>query len=367
MAEELYSVQKWNDPFTPSVGLTCPSQPRYLVGKEDYFCTGTNSPAMYSTIPKIVTNACFLKCTLSKPEPAYHNSIGPDGEIDWCAGNFPEFTNLTNALCLPREECEALCDDLGDECMGFDMHRKYPLCYLNRPGCADPSLHEFNTTWDIIIKSTTADQDTNAYDDPARDAYDTITGMMPVGGSPMASVSPASRTGCEELCSRVIPDCIGFVFKSYCPLASGKMVDEAACAAMGTGATCAFLNETSLDGFGKVKLQPFYQPLEADSAGFVPVLDTSVVIRKPHVPCTASVDMSPGGTFDGVYTKLEIIRNNTFLHGSNMTRIRYLDVNNTEGVYMPECDGWLMETNMAPPVVVSFFNCSDVPEAANVQ
>ena len=71
MSEKMYAVQKWNDAFEAHIGLSCPGQPRYLVGKEDHFCTGTNSPAMYSTVPKIVKNACFLKCTLSKPDPAY--------------------------------------------------------------------------------------------------------------------------------------------------------------------------------------------------------------------------------------------------------------------------------------------------------
>ena len=49
MAKKLYAVQKWNDAFAPSVGLTCPGQPKYAVGREQHFCAGTNSPAMYST------------------------------------------------------------------------------------------------------------------------------------------------------------------------------------------------------------------------------------------------------------------------------------------------------------------------------
>jgi hypothetical protein len=366
MAGKMFAVKKWNDEFKPFVGLTCPGQPRYVVGKEDSFCTGTNSPAMYSTVPAVVKNACFLKCTLSKPEPAYHNSISEDGEMDWCSGNFKEFTNLTNAICLPREECEKLCDELGDDCMGFDMHRKYPLCYLNRPTCSDPNLHQFNTTWDIIEKTQTANEITNAYDDPARDAYTTYSGKTVAGGAPASSVSVVSRTGCEDICSRIIPDCIGFIYKSYCPSpGAGKMVDEASCAAAGAEATCAFLNETILDGHGKIKLREGYLPLETDISGGVPVLDYSVVIRKPHTPCVVTVDNTPSGTFDGMYTKLELIRNDTFLNKDNLTRIRYMNVNETVGNYTPECDGWLMEANLAQPVVVSFFNCSDVPEAAN--
>ena len=126
----------------------------------------------------------------------------------------------------------------------------------------------------------------------------------------------------------------------------------------------AFLNASSLDANGKVNMQETYLGLESDADGFVPVLDTSVVIRKPHIPCT--LDVSGAMEFDGKFTKLEEIRNDTFLHGTNMSRFRYLNVNDTTGTYEPECDGWIMEKNGAAPVVVSFYNCSDVPAAANV-
>jgi hypothetical protein len=38
----------------------------------------------------------------------------------------------SNALCAPRETCEALCDSLGAECIGFDFVLGEDLCYLNR-------------------------------------------------------------------------------------------------------------------------------------------------------------------------------------------------------------------------------------------
>ena len=52
---------------------------------------------------------------------------------DWCSGNDKNFTDLTDAICLPREGCEALCTFLGTECVSFDMHRTLPRCYLNAP------------------------------------------------------------------------------------------------------------------------------------------------------------------------------------------------------------------------------------------
>merc|ERR1719482_1657725 len=130
---DLYDVIEWAQPLTElELGLSCPSQKRYETppGLSSQFCRHHNIPVPYNENPKIVSNACFRKCHLAPtlevamgsrhPFRAYENITGDPprtwntiigGGNDWCAGNEIGYTMETNALCLPREECEALCTE----------------------------------------------------------------------------------------------------------------------------------------------------------------------------------------------------------------------------------------------------------------
>merc|ERR1719359_2206411 len=97
------------------------------------FCQRGNIALKYSGSVEMVENQCFAKCS-GKDNP-FMNTVDKDGNNDWCSGNSNEFTTHSNALCLPREECERLCDSHPD-CHSFDLHRKFPRCYLNTyAGC----------------------------------------------------------------------------------------------------------------------------------------------------------------------------------------------------------------------------------------
>jgi hypothetical protein len=52
----------------------------------------------------------------------------------------PTYDYDSGALCLPREDCEALCDSLGAACNGIEMHVGLPRCYLIGPGCSPDDL-----------------------------------------------------------------------------------------------------------------------------------------------------------------------------------------------------------------------------------
>jgi len=49
-----------------------------------------------------------------------------------CDGYDPLFLPDSDALCLPRDECERLCDELGEKCWSIDMHKSKSRCYLNK-------------------------------------------------------------------------------------------------------------------------------------------------------------------------------------------------------------------------------------------
>merc|ERR1719258_670408 len=99
-----------------------------------------------------------------------------DGQNTYCAGFGKDFTQDTNALCLPREECERLCTKHAD-CHSIDMHRVLPQCYLNTFACEDTSKWTNSAEWDIIIKTVTPTEATDITNDELRDTYTTHTGF----------------------------------------------------------------------------------------------------------------------------------------------------------------------------------------------
>jgi hypothetical protein len=65
----------------------------------------------------LYNSRCVVKCS---------NPMQPG-----CVGLEPNYDDATsNALCLSRAECEALCTSI-DGCLSFDMHQTKPRCFLN--------------------------------------------------------------------------------------------------------------------------------------------------------------------------------------------------------------------------------------------
>ena len=98
------------------------------------FCAASDAPsAAPSLSPSAVqpisasVDGTAINATASE-DIRYKDTLLADGTNTWCSGNSPEFSMETNALCLPREECEALCTSLGDDCMSCDWHSYTPDC-----------------------------------------------------------------------------------------------------------------------------------------------------------------------------------------------------------------------------------------------
>merc|ERR1719506_701257 len=140
------------------------------------YCPLNNIDVMYNDDPEIVRNGCWHKCG---PRVGSFNSTDNDfvdGTNTFCSGYGTDFTEHTNALCLPREECERLCTK-HEDCQSIDMHRVLPQCYLNTFTCADPSLWQYSAEWDILSKIVTPTEATDITNDALRDTYLTMTGF----------------------------------------------------------------------------------------------------------------------------------------------------------------------------------------------
>merc|ERR1719473_1269672 len=87
----------------------------------------------------VQAQTCYTKCLAPGTLEAYKTAGAPA----YCEGMEPTYDYNSGALCLPREDCEALCESLGDACNGIEMHTELPRCYLIAPGCTEEDLiHE---------------------------------------------------------------------------------------------------------------------------------------------------------------------------------------------------------------------------------
>jgi hypothetical protein len=89
-------------------------------------------------LPSLEQEMCVAKC--------------PGGS--YCDGYDANLAADSNAVCLPRSMCEALCDSIA-ECGSFDMHKSLNRCYLNEHYC-DPGRNPYDypesTDFDVEMK-----------------------------------------------------------------------------------------------------------------------------------------------------------------------------------------------------------------------
>jgi hypothetical protein len=382
----LYDIKAFVQPTPIAASVSCPAATYFTSTYTGSFCRHQNVQTAYNTIPEIVDNNCYRKCTVGKPKPiitvvngtryvnkqwpntwntqdnlimlpgsdleyvlegedVYHqgNAASPDGN-DWCAGNDETFVEGTNALCLPREECERLCDLLGDDCVSIDMHRKFPRCYLNT-ACDEA---EASYEYDILVKQRTPDETTEVDNSDARISWTTITGkkseVVTSGGGVLLSQGERTRGQCEDLC-KANPICFGFEFVSNCAF-SGPPAELTQASCKGTG-VCSLYNYAP----PHIEMEYLEQKVP-DITGVIPQLDTEIVLKEFPIPCTSTVTGS--GIFDGVYTYLS---SGIFMSPTNMTRVSF----KTKSGVKYECDGWVLENSLKEESMETLYNCSDAP------
>jgi hypothetical protein len=326
---------------------TCAGRDDAWFVREDTYCSRNNIPAKYSGKREIGMHGCEEKCGNNTVD-----TIDATGANDWCSGNDEAFTDLTDALCLPREDCERLCLFMGDECYSFDMHRTLPRCYLNTPACESTAATDWvNGTieYDMIVKTVTPTERTGpgygAVNDDLRDTFITHTGKTCPRGNHSSTSVYTTRDDCEYLCSTTA-GCVGF-----------SLVQDG----LAANATCTLISG-----------ECFHGPLHyADTVEYVTlegqVLDSplsalQLVEMVPHKVCTVEIDgyrdAISGIDFTGVYPKVESKGGEVYLRPDNKTRLHYVK-GEADSMKRPTCDDWFMEVNTADPTYVTLYNCSD--------
>jgi hypothetical protein len=123
-------VQRFENPI-PGLAMeeVCPQRVLYQTNEGKY------CPFQNVLQSKVDEYRCVTKC--------------PNAADPGCEGTDSLLLPDSDALCLPREECEELCTSLAG-CMGIDMHKRLPRCYLN--AVCDPEIVQEDGNYQLLIK-----------------------------------------------------------------------------------------------------------------------------------------------------------------------------------------------------------------------
>jgi hypothetical protein len=150
----LYDVFALHQPLAQSWTPTCGVLDVYST-KSGHYCPHNNIQAYGPSAPASMK---AVRCVDICPDPA--NAA--------CEGYEAEYAATSNALCVTRSECEALCDDV-EGCLSFDMHATKPRCFLNSAYCTPGNnpyagstaallgktdIYEASTDYDFVYKDT---------------------------------------------------------------------------------------------------------------------------------------------------------------------------------------------------------------------
>jgi hypothetical protein len=412
---EVYDVRTFHTPLPElSWAHKCDVKTTFVVtdSSENKYCQYNNIPAPYNALPKVVENTCFRKCsmltnvtqefevrTFNRDEngtrlPAINDTVvfetrfidlrfenrkylgtdtitvprggvydpvgamaGPSGEFIWCSGYSEEFTGDTNALCLPREECEELCA-ATEGCDSIDMHEYLPRCYLNTKEC-DAEQENLGAVWkadddfNILLKKGTPTETEDPLADDERIVFVTDTKLDCSNKMKVPSYKDIARTGrvaCEKECDDEGSACT-FFYVDYTEPESPecrifKTLDKAKCTASdGEG----MLVEKVLPKKCKVTVTADSEDVVYTRCETLPRASLSLALR-PH-PCINPDDKD--------CCKDEAV----YLDPYNATRISYVS---DKAKSKPECDGWKMQKNLAAVEKRTVHNCTDRMEAAKI-
>jgi hypothetical protein len=318
----LFDLHTFNRPVPElTLGKLCPPQPDPVYDTlSNHYCAGNNMP-LQSAPEQIQAETCWRKC-LDAETLAASNTAGPD---DYCDGMDPAFNKYSNALCVPREQCEALCNSL-EECTGIEMHTSKPRCYLNVQQTCPVAL-TYSSEYDLSMKKTdrvaykthfrrecklsmTGTWDTlNAEQDLCKNKCDIDPGNALCKGyegtRDEEKMVCAERERCEELCTNDI-DCAGFSMMNSVEV-DGKMEERPRCLFMkvpaankkGVNLGSSFCTDCKASlGDGSCTLSFLGQPTAKTIESYDSNAEWTYVEKKPsggagsevwEVPCRADV------------------------------------------------------------------------------
>jgi hypothetical protein len=271
-------------------------------------------------------NMCAFKCI--------EGQSGPFSVSGYCHGK-ADLVDETNALCLPRSECEKLCSELGDACSSIDMSTIAPRCWLNGPHCsAEDRARESFKNLDFLTPSVSR-QTTYSYEatmcvDPEA-AFDTImVNNKTVILDFYFELEATSTQECESACNSE-PGCAGFEMKY------NATSDVHKCYYFNSTGACSNMNLT----VGPCRECSYRAPSKDISVGLVSLA----------APCHIELSGEEPARFDrvpGVY----ITKDHT-------KRLVFVDAS---GFDPTKCDGWHVQANKRSPRTRPFGVCQQAPE-----
>jgi len=191
-SDELFNLYTWDDVVKIDVALQCPVQETYTT-LEGHYCEGNNLVIDVGGVADDIKNdLCWKKCL----QGGTLANSGKEDAPHFCDGMDTAFNAYSNALCIPRDVCEAHCTALGDACTGFEMARDKSRCYLNTAAPCDGDKLIASGLYDKVTKTTGDIRYRTSYKQKCDSVEASISG---------------TRAECEAACS-ADPMCAGFNF-----------------------------------------------------------------------------------------------------------------------------------------------------------
>merc|ERR1719353_2512584 len=186
----------------------------------------------------------------------------------------------------------------------------------------------------------------------SRLSWQTITGKKSEVVESAGTLTPfgtVTRSACEASCAASV-DCFGFEFISNCAF-SGPPAALTQASCKGDGACSLYM------GAPPHIHEEYLEQKVPDITATIPQLDSTIVLKKMPVPCTAAIASS--ADFDGPYPYLTT---GNFMSPTNMTRVKF----KTKSGLKYECDGWVLESSQKAPSMEVLYNCSDAPAVTSL-
>lgn len=201
----LYDVLRLHEELDQEWKYTCGVSSTYNTFDSRY-CPHNNLDVTHRGVymkdgADMADEACTAKCDgPNKPKE------GQDGASAHCGGMHDNFDENTNALCLPRSECEAWCTALGDACSSFDMDTTKTRCWLNNGYCEpgeNPYTHDVEgglaqlLSKGIYVESSELEF---VYKWKGKDVYETFEQQQCQGGTTLSPDLGLELTQCNNVC-----------------------------------------------------------------------------------------------------------------------------------------------------------------------
>jgi hypothetical protein len=270
-------------------------------------------------------NLCSFKCI--------EGQSGPFTVKGYCNGA-ENLVDDSNALCLPRSECEALCSELGPACSSIDMSSIAPRCWLNGPYCGyEYRARESFKNLDFLSKSESR---MKSYKYEAAMCVDPLAAFdtMEVNNKTIVldflfELEATSTQECEHACTGE-EGCAGFEIKYNASADTHK---------------CYYFNATGACGLNNT-VGPCHE-----CSYRAPSKEVNIGLEAHPTPCHIELSGEQSTRFDRVP--------GVYISKDHTMRLVFVDAS---GFDSSKCDGWHVQANLRSPRTRPFGVCQQAPK-----